>query len=453
MGQARGSKKLRITAAVCSLFLMMGVLGELQPVYATTPTPAGTVDSSSLADTESAGCLNESVLSMTPATTKKLKLLGVSGKIRWSSDNKKVATVNSSGKVTAKAKGTAVITAVCGEESYDCTVTVKYGTYKAKDGMKYKDAAGSFGYTGRWFKKKFGKKKYHFTITDGSAFYFKVTGSKYVNINFFTNTQIDTPYFAYSIDGGTMKRQKITKKKISVGDSKTHYVRVIFDAMSDYENRWTKEAGIGIKSIKPVTKTGVITAIKPQNDVIAFYGDSITKGVRIFGIPLTPAYASATNTYAWHCADKLNMVPYFAGYSGSGIFEPGVFVKCSTAIGSFSAGRKASSYDADIIVLEHGTNDVYAYGDIFVKEYQKVLKTLHKQHPKAKIVAMIPFSKVHADDIKKAAAPYKKWCTVVETSSWKMSYTDGIHPNAASSKKAGKNLAKKISAIRKAKKK
>lgn len=452
MRQTKESWRLGIATVLCSIFMLAGVFYETQAVYA-TETDAGLAASTEFGAAENTAYFKEAEVSMTPSTTKTLKLIGAVGKVRWSSDNKKVASVNSSGKVTAKAKGTAIITAVCGEESYTCTITVKYGTYKAKDGMKYKDAAGSFGYTGRWFKKKIGKTKYHFTITDGSAFYFKVTGSKYVNINFLTNTRLDTPYFAYSVDGGTMKRQKITKKKINVGNSKTHYVRVIFDAMSDYENRWVEEAGIGIKSIKPVTKTGAITAIKPQNDVIAFYGDSITKGVRTLGMPLTPAYASATNTYAWHCADKLNMVPYFAGYSGSGIFEPGVFAKCSTAIGSFSAGRKASSYDADIIVLEHGTNDVYAHGDIFVKEYQKVLKTLHKQHPKAQIVAMIPFLKIHADDIKKAAAPYKKWCTVVETSSWKMSYTDGIHPNAASSKKAGKNLAKKISAIRKAKKK
>ena len=46
-------------------------------------------------------------------------------KITWKSSNTKVATVNSAGVVTAKAKGTAVITASCGKYTATCTITVK----------------------------------------------------------------------------------------------------------------------------------------------------------------------------------------------------------------------------------------------------------------------------------------------------------------------------------------
>lgn len=54
----------------------------------------------------------------------------LSDKITWSSSNKKVATVNSKGVVTAKAKGTAVITAICGEYKATCKVSVKTPTLK-----------------------------------------------------------------------------------------------------------------------------------------------------------------------------------------------------------------------------------------------------------------------------------------------------------------------------------
>lgn len=54
----------------------------------------------------------------------------LSDKITWSSSNKKVATVNSKGVVTAKAKGTAVITAICGEYKATCKVSVKTLTLK-----------------------------------------------------------------------------------------------------------------------------------------------------------------------------------------------------------------------------------------------------------------------------------------------------------------------------------
>ena len=46
-------------------------------------------------------------------------------KITWKSSNTKVASVNSKGVVTAKAKGTAVITVSCGKYSATCTITVK----------------------------------------------------------------------------------------------------------------------------------------------------------------------------------------------------------------------------------------------------------------------------------------------------------------------------------------
>ncbi len=113
-------------------------------------------------------------------------------------------------------------------------------------------------------------------------------------------------------------------------------------------------------------------------------------------------------------------------------------------------GRKAASYDAEVIVFEHGTNDVHTYGDIFISEYKKALQMAHKAHPKAKVMVIIPFTQIHADEIRKAAAPYKKWCTVIETSSWQLSYTDGLHPNTSGAKTAGKNLAKTVSSKRKA---
>jgi uncharacterized protein YjdB len=44
---------------------------------------------------------------------------------KWQSSNKTVATVNANGKVTAKKKGTAIITASLYDKRYTCKVTVK----------------------------------------------------------------------------------------------------------------------------------------------------------------------------------------------------------------------------------------------------------------------------------------------------------------------------------------
>lgn len=57
-----------------------------------------------------------------------LKLTGAKGKVIWSSSNPKAAVVNASGKVTAKAKGTAVIRAKFRNKSYTCKIQVETPT-------------------------------------------------------------------------------------------------------------------------------------------------------------------------------------------------------------------------------------------------------------------------------------------------------------------------------------
>lgn len=67
-----------------------------------------------------------------------LKVKGKSGKIKWSSSKKSVATVNSKGLVKAKKKGTAKITAKIGKKKYTCKVTVQSPKLsKTKLSMKY----------------------------------------------------------------------------------------------------------------------------------------------------------------------------------------------------------------------------------------------------------------------------------------------------------------------------
>ncbi len=50
--------------------------------------------------------------------------VNAAGSLTWTSDKPAVAEVDTTGKVTAKAQGTAIITATCGTKSATCTVTV-----------------------------------------------------------------------------------------------------------------------------------------------------------------------------------------------------------------------------------------------------------------------------------------------------------------------------------------
>jgi uncharacterized protein YjdB len=71
-----------------------------------------------------------STLTLKKGKSKTLKYTLPSGtytsKVTWTSSNKKIATVNSSGKVTAKKKGSCTITATTHNgKTATCTVTVK----------------------------------------------------------------------------------------------------------------------------------------------------------------------------------------------------------------------------------------------------------------------------------------------------------------------------------------
>ncbi|MFP3154537.1 Ig-like domain-containing protein [Lachnospiraceae bacterium ZAX-1] len=68
--------------------------------------------------------LNKTSSSLVVGTTLQLKLNNAKGTISWSSSKKTVAAVSSKGKVTAKKKGSATITAKFNKKSYKCKVTV-----------------------------------------------------------------------------------------------------------------------------------------------------------------------------------------------------------------------------------------------------------------------------------------------------------------------------------------
>lgn len=70
--------------------------------------------------------LNKNKVSLEVGKSSTLKVNGTKKVVKWSTSNKKIVTVNSNGKITAKKYGTATITATVGGSSYTCKVTTKY---------------------------------------------------------------------------------------------------------------------------------------------------------------------------------------------------------------------------------------------------------------------------------------------------------------------------------------
>lgn len=107
-------RKLRTKVMALALAFSLGVAAPaaLPTVNTTTVASAATVK------------LSQTKVALKVGQTKQLKLTGTKKAITWSSSKKSVATVSKSGKVTAKAAGTATITAKSSGKKYTCKVTV-----------------------------------------------------------------------------------------------------------------------------------------------------------------------------------------------------------------------------------------------------------------------------------------------------------------------------------------
>lgn len=69
--------------------------------------------------------LSKSSVSVYVGKSATLKVKNTKAKVKWSSKNKKIAVVNSKGKVTGKKKGTTTIIAKVGKKKYKRKVVVK----------------------------------------------------------------------------------------------------------------------------------------------------------------------------------------------------------------------------------------------------------------------------------------------------------------------------------------
>lgn len=68
--------------------------------------------------------LNKKTVKLEVGKTKKIKVKGTTDKVTWATSDKKVATVSSKGKITAKGEGSCKITATVGSKTLTCKVTV-----------------------------------------------------------------------------------------------------------------------------------------------------------------------------------------------------------------------------------------------------------------------------------------------------------------------------------------
>lgn len=105
-----------ITVVLCLLFISVFVADIVIPEQ-------GLMISS--AEAAAKVKLNKKKLTMTVGQKYQLKLNGTKEKVKWSSSDKKIATVSKKGLIKAKKAGKVKITAKVGKKTYTCKITVK----------------------------------------------------------------------------------------------------------------------------------------------------------------------------------------------------------------------------------------------------------------------------------------------------------------------------------------
>ena len=98
--------------------------------HATTATTAATFTTFTTVTpvttpTTARPALNKTAATLIKGETLQLKLSGTDAVTTWSSSDKSVASVSNAGKVTARKKGMATITAKSGGKKYKCEITVE----------------------------------------------------------------------------------------------------------------------------------------------------------------------------------------------------------------------------------------------------------------------------------------------------------------------------------------
>ncbi|MGZ0934797.1 SGNH/GDSL hydrolase family protein [Streptococcus thermophilus] len=311
---------------------------------------------------------------------------------------------------------------------------------------KYKEIPDPVGYVGRWFDISVNGVSCKGTINAGSEFYFKVSNTPNVDVIFEPNHATQTPYFAYSIDGGPLVRQLITVPRLPELTTGEHLIRVVIDGLTEGENKWVGEKGIAFNRVE-VASGGTITGILPMNKKGEFYGDSITEGVRVLNMDANANGNSASGAYPFIACDKLNAISHRVGFGATGATKGGSggVPKLSEVIDNMTKDRKVPYHIPDFIVINHGTNDSAADSATFKANYNLALERLKIKYSGVPIFTMIPFNQQHAQDIRDCVAD-KSYCYLVETSSWNVTFTDGVHPDINGGIVAGTKLAEHIEA-------
>jgi len=275
-----------------------------------------------------------------------------------------------------------------------------------------------------------------------------------------TLNQTPNPTLAWQIDRGAWVEGELAATlPLAVGlTAGAHEVTLMVRGLNENQSRWAPPLISSITFLGFTVTGGALQAsASPVRPKIEFLGDSITEGVNVW----TTHNGSSAHTwqtdgrvaYPTQTAQMLGAEWRQVGFGRQGLLvggNGGVPV-ANDAFNWIYQGVARDSWQADLVVINQGTNDSGSSAAAFGPAYATFLGTVRAGYPAAKIAALRPFNGTHAAEIqaevtaRRAAGDARVF--YVDTTGWLTApddFTDGLHPNPQGSMKAAQALSAAI---------
>lgn len=316
-------------------------------------------------------------------------------------------------------------------------------------------------YYGRWNLQQVGK-----AITVNSASHvtarFNGTG---ISANFDTSGNKNLPTVRIEIDDAAPVEKEITDtlelaSGLAPGE---HSVTMFVRGMNEFETRWTPPL-VSATTFLGFTVAGgeLVPSARPERLKMEFLGDSITEGVALHVQgpqgQTTPNWRTdGPRGYASLTAQKMNAEWRQVGFGRQGvdIGGNGGVPKAGDAFNWFYAGVPRDAWQADLVVINQGTNDQFSNveGATFAPLYRSLLELVREAYPQAKIAALRPLSGGFGTEISAQVAALQAAgddeIFYIDTAGWTAGgdFTDGVHPSEAGSVKIADKLVTALQAL------
>ena len=243
------------------------------------------------------------------------------------------------------------------------------------------------------------------------------------------------PHLWIQVDGGARVEVPVDRHlRVDALTDGEHIVKVTFKSGMDEQNRWhlplmSKISFVGADIDAP----GTLPA--DNRRIIEFLGDSITEGIfadmgynrereniidqfnRVYQNDELATYASLT-------AEALDLRPIFQAYGAVGVTRTGSggVPRAGLIYPYVYDGVPYTGEKPDIIVCNHGTNDLRAESAEFLPRYAEYMDIIREHSPNAVIVCLTPFGGWHHDDIRSFVEGYnmshEKKLHFISTKGW-----------------------------------